>query len=114
MGTNDNDMLQAVKKVFDMQGGFAVACDNKIIESLALPVAGLMAQQPMAELELSMEKIIKAVKDLGSPLKDPFMSLSFLSLPVIPALKITDKGLVDVEKFKIVDLHVFKNKLTAK
>ncbi|OQY00640.1 MAG: adenine deaminase [Desulfobacteraceae bacterium 4572_130] len=114
VGTNDNDMLQAVKKVFDMQGGFAVACDNKIIESLALPVAGLMAQQPMAELELSMEKIIKAVKDLGSPLKDPFMSLSFLSLPVIPALKITDKGLVDVEKFKIVDLHVFKNKLTAK
>ena len=106
VGANDNDMLQAVKKVFDMQGGFAVACNNKIIESLALPVAGLMSQQPMAELELSMEKIIKAVKDLGSPLKDPFMGLSFLSLPVIPALKITDKGLVDVEKFEIVNLHI--------
>ncbi len=105
-GTNDADMIKAVKAVVDMKGGFAVACDNEIMESLALPVAGLMSEKSLIEVNASMKKIILAAKKIGSPLKDPFMTLGFLALPVIPKLKITDKGLVDVEKFEIVDLFV--------
>ena len=103
-GTNDIDMLKAVKTVKEMGGGFAVTCNNEIFASLALPVAGLMSEEPMETVQKKMKQLIIAVKDLGSSLKDPFMTLGFLALPVIPRLKITDMGLVDVEKFKIVDL----------
>ncbi len=103
-GTNDTDMIKAVKTVKDMGGGFSVVCDNQITASLSLPVAGLMSEKPMAIIQRKMHKITAAVKKLGSPLKDPFMTLGFLALPVIPKLKITDKGLVDVEQFKIVNL----------
>ena len=103
-GTNDMDMIKAVKCVKDMGGGFSVVCDNKVTASLALPVAGLMSEKPMHIIRKNMEKIIAAVKKTGSSLEDPFMTLGFLALPVIPKLKITDRGLVDVEKFKIVNL----------
>ncbi len=103
-GTNDVDMLNAVQSVKDMGGGFALVCDGKTIASLALPVAGLMSEEPMEIIRKEMRELLACVKKCGSSLKDPFMSLGFLALPVIPQLKITDKGLVDVEKFKIVDL----------
>ena len=106
VGANDKDMIKAFEKVVDMKGGFAVALDDEIIESLSLPVAGLMSDKPLKEVEKMMEKIIKAVKSLGSELKDPFMTIGFLALPVIPQLKITDYGIVDVSKFEIVDLFV--------
>ncbi len=103
-GTNDIDMLTAVKKVKEMGGGFAVACDDQTIASLALPVAGLMSEKPMEIIRKKMDELIACVKDIGSSLKDPFMTLGFLALPVIPRLKITDRGIVDVKQFKIVDL----------
>ena len=106
VGTNDKDMIKAFEKVVDMRGGFSVAEDGKIIESLDLPVAGLMSDKPLKEVNKSMEKILKAVHSLGSDLKDPFMTMGFLALPVIPLLKITDHGIVDVDKFEIVDLIV--------
>ncbi len=103
-GTNDDDMMEAVKSVKDMNGGFSVVKDRRVLACLPLPVAGLMSEKPMKTIKTKMNEIIAAVKGLGSPLKDPFMTLGFLALPVIPQLKITDKGLVDVEQFKIVDL----------
>ncbi len=103
-GTNDIDMLKAVKAVKEMGGGFSVTCNSQSFEFLPLPVAGLMSEEPMEIIQRKMKKLIMAVKDLGSSLKDPFMTLGFLALPVIPQLKITDKGLVDVEQFKIVNL----------
>ncbi|MCK5098854.1 MAG: adenine deaminase, partial [Desulfobacteraceae bacterium] len=106
VGANDKDMNLAFEKVVTMKGGFAVALDNEIIESLDLPVAGLMSDKPLKEVNKSMEEILKVVHSLGSDLKDPFMTLGFLALPVIPQLKITDHGIVDVNKFKIVDLIV--------
>ncbi|MBF0414049.1 MAG: adenine deaminase [Desulfamplus sp.] len=103
-GTDDSDMLCAVKAIKEMGGGFAVVCSGDVIASLALPVAGLMSESSLKEVNTSMDRVTNAVKSLGSQLPDPFMILGFLALPVIPKLKITDKGLVDVAKFQIVEL----------
>jgi adenine deaminase len=73
---------------------------------LPLPVAGLMSLEPVHAVSDAMDRLVRAAHDLGSPLKDPFMTLSFLALPVIPELKITDRGLVDVLQFKHVSLLV--------
>jgi len=106
VGANDEDMALAFEKIVDMKGGFAVARDNQILESLNLPVAGLMSDKTIDEVDKQMKKITRAAKSLGSDFNDPFMALGFLCLPVIPQLKITDHGIVDVSKFEIVDLFV--------
>ncbi|MBF0204017.1 MAG: hypothetical protein HQK67_06810 [Desulfamplus sp.] len=106
VGTNDNDMIFAVKAVKHMGGGFAVVCERKLLASLALPVAGLMSHEPLEQVNILMKKVVEAAQSLGSKLHDPFMTLGFLALPVIPSLKITDRGLVDVEKFQLVELFV--------
>jgi adenine deaminase len=71
-----------------------------------LPIGGLMSDGPVTEVAAAYTKLIAAARGLGSQLSDPFMSMSFMALEVIPSLKLTDKGLVDVEQFKIVDLFV--------
>ena len=109
VGTNDIDMMCAFEKIVDMKGGFSVAKDAKILESLDLPVAGLMSDKSLKDVDNDMKRILKAVRLLGSDLTDPFMTLGFLALPVIPQLKITDHGIIDVNKFEIVDLFI-KNK----
>jgi len=97
-------MKTAVKKVIEMKGGFAV-CDNKeILACLALPIAGLMSEKTLDEVKLELDKVLAAVNKIGSNQKDPFISLGFLSLPVIPQLKLTDFGLIDVEKFQEIPL----------
>jgi adenine deaminase len=103
-GVGDRDMSAAVETIVKMAGGLAVVADGRLLEDLALPIAGLMSQAPLAEVAAGLDRLIAAAQSLGSPLKDPFMTLSFMALPVIPALKLTDRGLVDVEKFKIVPL----------
>ena len=84
--------------------GFVVVCKKEMIANLPLPVAGLMSEESLESVNSSMVKVLKAAQSLGSKLSDPFMTLGFLALPVIPALKITDKGLVDVDKFELVEL----------
>ncbi len=69
-----------------------------------MPIAGLMSDQPIETVRRQMDEVLAAAKQLGSPLHDPFMALSFLALPVIPSLKLTDRGLVDVDKFGLVSL----------
>ena len=105
-GVDDQEMRTAVQAVKTMGGGFAVVRDGEVVASLPLPVAGLMSHEPMDRLDHAMRQVIEAAHDLGSPLADPFMTLGFLALPVIPKLKMTDKGLVDVEKFDTVSLFV--------
>lgn len=104
VGMNDLDMIEAVIQVARMQGGIAIVKDGKVMASLPLPIAGLMSDK---SAEWVSEKIIElkdAAKDLGTALAEPFMAMAFLSLPVIPKLKLTDKGLVDVERFRFIDL----------
>jgi len=82
----------------------AVVAAGKILASLPLPIAGLMSGSSVEEVKHQLEKLNTAARGLGCNVPDPFMKLSFLSLPVIPELKLTDKGLVDVNQFKIVPL----------
>ena len=104
VGTNDQDMLKVVEIIQAMRGGLVVVLDGKVLASLPLPIAGLMSGAPVARVNHQLEALHGAAKTLGCKIPDPFMTLSFLSLPVIPELKITDKGLVDVNQFKFVPL----------
>ncbi|MFB3886880.1 MAG: adenine deaminase [Thermodesulfobacteriota bacterium] len=102
VGTNDRDILKTVEVIQAMGGGLVALSDEKIIASLPLPIGGLMADDPVRKVNQRLEALKNGARSLGCKLPDPFMTLSFLSLPVIPELKITDKGLVDVNQFKIV------------
>ena len=104
VGTNDQDMLKAVEVIQAMRGGLATVLDGRVLASLSLPIAGLMSEASVVQVNHQLESLHRAAKNLGCKIPDPFMTLSFLSLPVIPELKITDKGLVDVNQFKLVPL----------
>jgi adenine deaminase len=103
VGTNDNDLYAAIKKVETLGGGLAVAADGKVLSTLPLPIAGLLSDQPLEQVVKKLEEVEKAAANLGSKLAAPFATLSFLALPVIPELRLTDKGLVDVLQFKILE-----------
>lgn len=103
-GADDLSMETAVRAVADARGGLAVARGRELLALLALPVGGLMSPRPMEEVRSLLDRAVGAARGLGSPLHDPFMALSFLGLEVIPALKLTDRGLVDVEAFQPVSL----------
>jgi adenine deaminase len=90
----------------DAGGGLAVAEGGEVRALLRLPVAGLMSDAPVETVRAGLDEVVQAARRLGSPLHDPFMALSFLGLEVIPTLKITDRGLVDVDAFRLVDLWV--------
>lgn len=104
VGANDVDMRVAAECIVVMQGGVAVVNEGEVYVSLPLPVAGLMSHEPVEVVRASFDRVTDAAHALGCPLDDPFMTLSFLALPVIPALRLTDKGLVDVDKFEFVPL----------
>lgn len=106
VGTTDADMKAAVKAVVLMGGGLAVVSGGKPIAKLSLPIAGLMSPEPVHVIRDQLDRLLTCAHEIGSSLQNPFMTLSFLSLPVIPDLKITDKGLVDVGRFQIVPLFV--------
>ena len=103
-GCDDASMMTAARAVAEMGGGLAAAVGEEVIGTVPLPIAGLMSDQPVEVVRHQMDQLIGAARSLGSPLHDPFMSLGFLALEVIPALKLTDRGLVDVEKFDFVPL----------
>ncbi len=105
-GDNDESILTAIQGVQKIDGGQVVVSGKKVIAELPLPVAGLMSDKNGPEVAKSERKLLNAAKKLKCAPEDPFMALSFLALPVIPSLKITDKGLVDVNKFEVVSLFV--------
>jgi adenine deaminase len=103
VGTNDNDLYTAIKEVEALGGGLVVAANGRVLSALPLPIAGLLSDQPLDKVVKKLEEVEKAAADLGSKLAAPFATLSFLALPVIPELRLTDKGLVDVLQFKILE-----------
>jgi adenine deaminase len=104
VGTTDEDMLAAVKAVVLMGGGMAVVSGGRPTAKLSLPIAGLMSPETVHAIKDHLDRLLDSAREIGSTLQNPFMTLSFLSLPVIPELKITDRGLVDVRRFQIVPL----------
>ena len=106
LGTNDRDMMTAVIHLRDIQGGLCFAHNGSIISDLPLPIAGLMSEQPIHHVTTALYALIQAVRNAGVMLEDPFIALSFLALPVIPTLKITDKGLFNTNSGAFVDVCI--------
>lgn len=104
VGTNDDDMLSAARAITAMQGGFVAVDQGQVLGRVPLPIGGLMSDQPIERVRAELDHLNAVTRKLGCELDTPFMALSFLALPVIPDLKLTDKGLVDVLKFDFVDL----------
>jgi len=106
IGVDDQSMLTAARALAESQGGMAAAAGETVLAHLPLPIAGLMSDQPIEQVRDQMDEMLRAAHQLGSSLHDPFMAMSFLALPVIPSLKLTDHGLVDVDKFQLAPLFV--------
>jgi adenine deaminase len=104
VGTRDADMHAAVREVERMHGGLTAVEGSRPLASLPLPVAGLMSPEPLETVAAQLEAVEAAALSLGATVPAPFAVLSFLALPVIPELKLTDKGLVDVERGALVEL----------
>ncbi|HRK30778.1 MAG TPA: adenine deaminase [Tepidisphaeraceae bacterium] len=104
IGADDESMMTAARAATATGGGLAVAVGGNVVATLALPVAGLMSEAPIEEVRDQYAGCIAAARGLGSTLADPMMAMSFMALEVIPSLKLTDRGLVDVERFQIIDL----------
>ncbi|MYM55554.1 adenine deaminase [Thalassovita mangrovi] len=102
VGADYDDMALAANRLGEIEGGFVVARDGKVLAELALPVAGLMSLDPFEAVKEKLEHLRAAAQSLGVTLEEPFLQLAFLALPVIPNLKITDRGLVDVNRFEII------------
>lgn len=106
IGADDLSMLTAAKRAAHLGGGMVVAVGEQVLAEVPLPLAGLMSDKPIEEVRARLDRAIAAARELGSPLHDPFMAMSFLALEVIPSLKLTDQGLVDVDRFEPVPLWV--------
>jgi len=102
VGTSDEDIFTAVKEIERLQGGLAVTAGGKVLGSLSLPIAGLLATEPLADVVDNGKELERLAGELGSTLAAPFAALSFLALPVIPEIRLTDLGLVDVNEFKLI------------
>lgn len=106
IGSDDRSMATAARAVAEAGGGLAAARGEEVAALLPLPIAGLMSAEPIEAVRGRMDELLAAAREMGSEVHDPFMAMSFLTLEVIPALKITDLGLVDVERFERVPLFV--------
>lgn len=106
IGTNDEDMYYAAVELVKSQGGKIIVENGKTLAHLPLPIAGLMSDNSAEDVMEKIGELEKASEKIGCKIPDPFMSMAFLSLSVIPELKITDKGLIDVNKFEVTDLFV--------
>jgi adenine deaminase len=103
VGVDDRSITAAINRVIEMKGGLAL-CNNGVVESLELNIGGIMSNVPCGTIASKYEQLSDKVKDMGCHLKSPFMTLSFMSLLVIPKLKLGDRGLFAIEKFKFVSL----------
>jgi len=108
IGADDASMETAARAAAASGGGQTVAVGDRVLAMLPLPIAGLMSEEPIERVREGVRSLAGAARSLGSPLRDPFMTMSFLGLEVVPALKITDLGLVDVEAHAIIPLFAEK------
>jgi adenine deaminase len=103
VGADDDDIFAAVKEIERLQGGLVVVSGGKVVKSLATPIAGLLSAEPLEEVVKGLQAVEKAAAELGVAVPSPFAVLSFLALPVIPEIRLTDLGLVDVNEFKLIE-----------
>lgn len=106
IGTNDDDMYYAAVELVKSQGGKIIVENGKTLSHLPLPIAGLMSDKSAEEVMANISELEQASEKIGCKIADPFMSMAFLSLSVIPEIKITDKGLIDVNKFEVTNLFL--------
>jgi adenine deaminase len=106
VGVSDHDMRRAVRRLVETGGGVVVVDEGGVRAELRLPVAGLLSTAPLADVVAASRECVEAARRLGCTLPSPFQSLAFLALSVIPSLKLTDRGLVDVDRFALVPLEV--------
>jgi adenine deaminase len=104
VGMDDRDIAACIARLCELGGGLALACDGEVVGELPLPVAGLLSDRPAEEVAAAVDALTERARGLGVRVSAPFLTLSFLALSVIGELKITDRGLVDVERFALVDL----------
>lgn len=102
VGMDYDDMTLAARRLAEIGGGFVVVENGEVKAELALPIAGLMSNQPFERVHDALLTLRRAARDLGVVLHEPFLQLAFLALPVIPHLKITDRGMVDVDRFALI------------
>ena len=102
VGVDYDDMALAANRLGEIEGGFVVVQGGRVLAELALPVAGLMSLEPFEQVHQDLIALRAAAKSLGVVLEEPFLQLAFLALPVIPHLKITDHGMVDVDRFEVI------------
>jgi len=102
VGTSDEEILAAIWAIEKMQGGLVAVSQGKVLASLPLPIAGLLSPDPLEKVAAQVESLERCAHDLGSHVPAAFAALSFLALPVIPELRLTDLGLVDVKEFKLI------------
>ena len=106
VGADDHDMARAIARLTEIGGGVVVVEDRGVRAELALPIGGILSEAPLDEVVAASNGCIDAAAVLGCALSSPFQTLAFLALSVIPSLKITDQGLVDVDRFELVPLQV--------
>ncbi|HEY6876072.1 MAG TPA: adenine deaminase [Candidatus Dormibacteraeota bacterium] len=106
LGVDDRDMAACTMRMAQIGGGIVIAEGGEVVEELPLPIAGLMSDRPLPEVHNRLRSMEKRLAAMGSTMAAPFMTLSFLALSVIPELKITDRGLVDVGRFELVPLGI--------
>lgn len=105
-GTNDDDLLMAIQVTADMKGGLVVVEGGKPIVSLPLPIAGLMSDLDYQVIHERIKEVNKALERIGCSMEfNPFITLAFIALPVIPELKLTDTGLFDVKTFRHIEIE---------
>ncbi len=102
VGVSEDDMAFAANRLGEIKGGFVVVEDGKVTGEIALPIAGLMSLEPYEAVRDTLHSLRKAAYALGTTLEEPFLQVAFLPLPVIPHLKISDMGMVDVDKFQLI------------
>lgn len=103
VGTNAIDMSIAVERIVETGGGFTISVNEQIAGELKLPIAGLLGEKSVDYVADRLEKLHEKIRMLGCRMKEPFMTMSFMALPVIPEIRVTDKGLLDVGKMEFVD-----------
>jgi len=105
-GDNDEDILNVINNIISMGGGLSISSKGQVLDSMPLDIAGLMTSDTIENVEKNLKRLLKTARGLGiEEGVDPFMTLSFMALPVIPHLKLTDKGLFDVDKFEIISIE---------
>jgi len=102
VGVSEDDMALAANRLSEIKGGFVVVEDGKVTGEIPLPVAGLMSLEPFETVRDTLHHLRQAAYALGTTLQEPFLQVAFLPLPVIPHLKISDKGMVDVDQFRLI------------